>query len=158
MDLVVLPTDPVLTRTVLRRAVALTAGLQARISLVAVHSMTYPAPFRRATSAHAFLVDQLMELAGDCALPVNAQAVLARYCEDGFRFALRPESTVLVGTYRHFWPTSEERLARLLVSDGHKEALLYIEKGETTLDAMFVLMTILFLAVSWVFVKKCEKL
>ena len=46
----------------------------------------------------------------------------------------------------------------MLVSDGHKEALLYIEKGETTLDAMFVLMTILFLAVSWAVVKKCEKL
>ena len=90
MDLVVLPTDPVLTRSVLRRAVALTAGLQARISLAAVYSMTYPAPFRRATSAHTFLADQPMELAGDCALPVNAQVVLARYCEDGFRYALRP--------------------------------------------------------------------
>jgi hypothetical protein len=131
LELVVPYTDPELTRAVLRKAVALTAGLQARISLVAIHSMPYPAPFRCPTSAHAFLVDQLMELAGECAVPVNAQVVLARYREDGFRYALRPESTVLVGTYRHFWRTSEERLARVLVSVGHKVALLHIEKGKS---------------------------
>jgi hypothetical protein len=38
---------------------------------------------------------------------------------------------VLVGTYRRFWRTSEERLARTLVADGHKVALLHFEKGET---------------------------
>ena len=131
LELVVPYTDPELTRAVLRKAVALTAGLQARISLVAVHSMPYPAPFRCPTSAHAFLVDQLMELAGECTLPVNAQVVLARYREDGFRYAMRPDSTVLVSTYRHFWRTSEERLARMLVSDGHKVALLHIEKEKS---------------------------
>ena len=131
LELVVLHTDPVLTRMVLRKAVALTAGLQARISLVAVHSVPYPAPFRCPTSAYVFLVDQLMELTGECALPVNAQVVLARYREDGFRYALRPDSTVLVGTYRHLWRTSEERLARMLASDGHKVALLHIEKGKS---------------------------
>ena len=131
LELVVLHTDPVLTRTVLRKAVVLTAGLQARISLVAVHSVPYPAPFRCPTSAHAFLVDQLMELAGECALPVSVQVVLARYREDGFRYALRPESTVLMGTFPHFWRTSEERLARMLFSDGHKVALLHIKKGKS---------------------------
>ena len=56
---------------------------------------------------------------------------LARSREEGFRHALPPESTVLVGTRRHLWRTSEERLARMLVSDGHKVALLHIEKEET---------------------------
>jgi hypothetical protein len=63
---------------------------------------------------------------------VNPLVVLARSRQEGFRYALRPESTVLVGTYRHyFWRTSEERLARMLVSDGHKVALLHLEKEET---------------------------
>ncbi|HEY4974836.1 MAG TPA: hypothetical protein VII41_14585, partial [Steroidobacteraceae bacterium] len=57
--------------------------------------------------------------------------VLARSREEGFRYALRPDSTVLVASHRHFWRTSEERLARTLVADGHKVALLHIEKGET---------------------------
>lgn len=131
LELVVPYTDPDLARTLLRRAVALTAGLQARISLVAVHAVPFPAEFRCQASAHAFLVDQLTALAAECPLPVSPQVVLARSREEGFRYALRPESTVLVGTYRHFWRTSEERLARTLAADGHKVALLHIEQEKT---------------------------
>ena len=56
-------------------AVALTAGLQARICLVAVHAVPYPADFRCQQSTHAFLVDQLTALAADCPLPVNPLVV-----------------------------------------------------------------------------------
>ncbi|MGD0771287.1 MAG: hypothetical protein ABSC05_00545 [Candidatus Solibacter sp.] len=131
LELVVPYTNPDLTRALMRKAVALTAGLQARISLVAVHTVPFPADFHCATSTHTFLVDQLTELASECPLPVNPQVVLARSREEGFRYALRPESTVLLGTYRHLWRTSEERLARMLVSDGHKVALLHIEKEKS---------------------------
>jgi hypothetical protein len=128
LELVVPYTDPELTRASLRKAAALTAGLRAKISLVAVHSVPFPAPFQCPASTHAFLVDQLMALAAECPMPVNPQVVLARSREEGFRYVLRPESTVLVGTHRHFWRTSEERLARILAADGHKVALLHIEK------------------------------
>jgi hypothetical protein len=131
LELVVPYTDPALARALLRKAVALTAGLQARISLVAVHAVPFPADFHCPASTHAFLVDQLTELAAGCPMPVDPLVVLARSHEEGFRYALRPESTVLVGTRRHFWRTSEECLARMLVSDGHKVALLHIEKEET---------------------------
>jgi hypothetical protein len=129
LELVVPYTDPYLARVLLRKAAALTAGLQASISLVAVHAVPFPADFHCATAAHTFLVDQLMELAAECPLPVKPQVVLARSREEGLRYALRPESTVLVGTHRHLWRTSEERLAHMLASDGHKVALLYIEQG-----------------------------
>ena len=110
LELVVPYTDPDLARALLRKAV----------------------DFHCATSTHTFLVDRLTELASECPLPVNPLVVLARSRQEGFRYALRPESTILVGTYRHyFWRTSEERLARMLVSDGHKVALLHIEKEET---------------------------
>jgi hypothetical protein len=128
LELVVPYTDPDLTRALLRKAAALTAGLQAHIALVAVHTVPFPADFTCPKSTHSFLVDKLMELAAECPLPVNPQVVLARSREEGFRYALPPDSTVLVGTHRHFWRTSEERLARMLVADGHKVALLHIEK------------------------------
>ena len=131
LELVVPYTDPELARALLRKAVALTTGLQARIFLVAIHTVPFPADFRSQASTHAFLVDRLTELATECPLPVNPQVVLARSREEGFRYALRPESTVLVGTHRHFWRTSEERLARTLLTDGHKVALLHIEWGQT---------------------------
>jgi hypothetical protein len=131
LELVVPYTDPDMARALLRKAAALTAGLQARISLLAVHAVPFPADFRCPFSIRTFLVDQLTGLAAECPLPVNPQVVLARSRDDGFRYALRPESTVLVGTRRHLWRTSEERLARTLAADGHKVALLHIEKGKT---------------------------
>ena len=131
LELVVPYTDPDLARATLRKAAALTAGLQAHISLVAVHSVPFPADFSCSSATHTFLVDQLIELATACPLPVHPQVVLARSREEGFRYVLRPESTVLVGSHRHLWRTSEERLARKLAADGHKVALLHIEKGKT---------------------------
>jgi hypothetical protein len=128
LELVVPYTDPELTRTLLRKAAAMTAGLQARIFLVAVHAVPFPADFHCQSSTHAFLVEKLTALAAECPLPVNPQVVLARSRQEGFRYALHPESTVLVGAHRHPWRTSEERLARMLAADGHKVALLHVEK------------------------------
>ena len=130
LELVVPYTDPDLARAILRKAAALTAGLQARISLVAIHAVPFPADFHCAQSTHSFLVEQLTLLAAECALPVNPQVVVARSRQDGFRYVLEPGSTVLVGSRRHLWRTSEERLAHTLAADGHKVALLHIEKGK----------------------------
>ena len=126
IELVVPYTDLAVTRALMKRAALLTTGLKARITLVAVHTVPYPAAFTCPTATHAFLVEQLLELAGECSMPVNPQVVLARSREEGFRYALKSESTILLGTYRHFWRTDEEKLARMLVADGHKVALLHI--------------------------------
>lgn len=127
IELVVPFTDPQATRAVLEKARALTAGLNARVMLVAIHALPYPSAFTCPTATHAFLVDQLLELANACPMPVASQVVLARSREDGFRHALKTESTVIVGTRKHLWRTSEERLAKMLVADGHKVILLHID-------------------------------
>lgn len=128
LEVVVPYTDPVLARALLRKAVALTSGLQARISLIAVHAVPLPADLCWTVSTQAFLMDQLKDAAADCPLPVHPQVVLARSREDGFRYALAPESIVLVGTRRHILRTSEERLAGMLASAGHKVSLLHIAR------------------------------
>jgi hypothetical protein len=127
IDLVVPFTGIETTRAVLARAQSLTAGLNARISLVAVHALPYPTTFTCPTATHTFLVDQLMELAGECPFPVASHVVLARSREEGFRHVLKAEATVLLGAHRHFWRTAEERLARMLVSDGHKVVLVHVD-------------------------------
>ena len=126
VELVIAHTDWTMTTAILKRAAELTAGLNARVVLLAVHTVPYPASFASAAASHAHLVEQLVELAGQSTLPVTPQVVLARGREEGFRYALKPESTVLVGSHKHLWQTAEERLARTLVSDGHKVALLHI--------------------------------
>jgi hypothetical protein len=127
LELVVPYTVPTVTRAVLGRVESFTAGLNARISLIAVHSVPYATTFGCPTSTHAFLVEQLLELSADCRLPVNAQVILARSRDEGLRFALKPESTVLLGTRRRRWRTPEERLARKLASGGNKVVLIYVD-------------------------------
>jgi hypothetical protein len=114
------------TAAVLQRAAVLTAGLHARILLVAVHTLPYPLPFVCPSMVHAHLVEQLLELASHCPLAVETQVVLARYRLEGFRYALKPGSTVLVATRRRPWWTEEEKLARALAQAGHKVVLLRI--------------------------------
>jgi hypothetical protein len=127
IEIVVPYTEWAVTRAVLERVAGLTAGLNVAITLVAVHTIPYPATFGCPTAVHAHLVEQLVDLASHCPLPVNPQVVLARSREEGFRHVLRPESTVLVGSRKHWWRSNEESLARSLARDGHKVALLHVE-------------------------------
>ena len=126
MQLVVVHTEKALTAAVLPRVAGLVSGLDARIQLLAVHAVPFPASFASASASHAHLVAQLSDLAGQCPLLVTPQVVMARYRHEGFRFALPEESTVLVGTRRRPWRTHEERLASALANDGHKVVLLRV--------------------------------
>jgi len=126
MQFVVVHTEPSVTAAVLKRAAELVAGLNANILLLAVHTVPFPAPFNSASASHAHLVGELADLASQCALPVTSHVVMARYRDEGFRFLLQEESTVLIGTKKRPWPTQEERLARLLAKDGHKVTLLHV--------------------------------
>jgi len=115
-----------LTQAVLERAAGLTAGLNARVMLVAIHTVPYPAQFECQAIVHAHLVQQLVDLATQCPLPVEPQVVLARSRVEGFRHVLSDRSMVLLGTRKHWWRTQEEVLARALARDGYNVALLHI--------------------------------
>jgi hypothetical protein len=126
MEVVVPYTEWGITEALLKRTAALTAGLNVRLTLVAVNAIPYPAAFPGPTAVQAHLVEQLEALAGQCMLPVQAQVVVARSREEGFRHMMRPDSMVLVGTRKRPWRTAEERLAKMLVNDGHKVALVHV--------------------------------
>jgi hypothetical protein len=119
-------TDPEVTSAVLERAALLAAGLKAQVHLIAVHTAPYPLPFGCPAAEHASLVERLVDLASHCRLPVRPQVVLARYWNDGFQYALKPESTVVIGARGRLWQTQEEKLARRLAHEGHKVVLLHI--------------------------------
>lgn len=127
MEIVVPFTEWAVTEAALRKVTQLTAGLNVRVTLVAVHTAPYPASFWFPAAIHAYLVEQLTELASRCPFPVTPQVVLARGREEGLCFVLKPESTVLLGARRHFWRTSEERLARTLAHVGHKVVLMHVD-------------------------------
>jgi len=120
-------TEWAVTEAVMDRVVAFTAKLDATVTLIAVHTIPYPMSFGCPALVHARLVEQLIDLASRCPLPVNPMVVLARSCAEGFRHALKPESTVLVGTRRRLWKTTEERIAEALAHAGHHVALVHVE-------------------------------
>jgi hypothetical protein len=127
IEIVVPYTEWSLGEAVLKRAALLTAGLNATIRLIAVHSLPYPLPFRCPASVHAQLVEQLVDLASRSPLRVDAQVVLARYQDEGFRHVLKPHSVVLIGARKQLWRTREERLACSLAQEGHQVSLVHID-------------------------------
>ena len=127
LDVVVPYTEWSVTDALLKRAVEFTAGLNARLTLVAVHTVPYAEPFGCPAAVHAHLVEQLVDLASRCPLPVNPQVVLARGRAECFAYVLKPKSIVLLGARKHWWRTEEEKLARSLARDGHKVVLLHVE-------------------------------
>ena len=127
LELVVPYTDPVLAREALRRAAALTAGPGS--AHAAAGGARGTVSRRLPLSGHRptlFWWSNWPRWRSECPLPVTPQVVLARSREDGLRFALNPGSTVLVGTRKRLWRTSEERLARMLAADGHKVVLVHV--------------------------------
>lgn len=128
LEVVVIHRESSVTAAVLQRAGELVAGLNARILLLAVHTVPFPASYASAAVSHGHLVGQLVDLADGCAVPAMAQVVMARDLGEGIRYVLKPESTVLVGARRRLWKTPEERLARTLAREGHKVALLYVDR------------------------------
>jgi hypothetical protein len=128
MEVAVPYTEWSVTSAVLRHAVTLATGLNVRIQLIAVHTTPYPASIGAPALVHAHLVEQLVDLANCCPMPVNPQVVLARYWDQGFRYAMKPQSTVLVGTRSRLWRTHEEKLAQALAREGHQVILLHIDK------------------------------
>lgn len=127
IELAIPYTDSFLAGAVLERAMALSEGLNARVSLVAVHAAPYPLEFGCPSSTHAFLVERLTELAGRCGLPVTAEVIMARSQEEGFRHAFHRSALVLVGSRKRLWRTPEEKLARALARDGRQVVLMHLE-------------------------------
>jgi len=117
----------VLADAVLQRTAVLAGGLNVRVRLVAVHSVPYAVSFGCPAAVHAHLVEQLVDLASRCPFPVEPQVVMARGWVEGFEYAMHPDSTVLVGTRKHFWRTREESLARDLARGGHNVALIHVQ-------------------------------
>lgn len=126
MQLVVVHSEQSVTAAVLKRASELVSGLNASVLLLAVHTVPYPAAFASASASHAYLIEQLADLASQCSLPVTPHIVMARYREEGFQYVLQEESMVLVGTKKRLWQTREERLACILANAGHKVALFHV--------------------------------
>lgn len=127
MEIVIPYTEWQLGVAALERAAVFAAKLPTAIRLIAVHTVPYPMPFACPAAAHAYIVEQLIDLASRSPLPVLPQVVLARSRSEGFSSAMCENSVVLMTSRRRPWRTAEERLANEFATQGHEVGLFYVE-------------------------------
>ena len=100
----------------LRTASGLARGLGARVT---VH---VPPPV-----SVSFAEQQLLAVAGDQPVETNIQMYLCRDLTETIRRVLKPDSVVVIGGRKLWWPTPEKKLAAILKRDGHRVILTHAD-------------------------------
>jgi hypothetical protein len=127
LDIEVLFTSERATQSALRTAAKLAASLGARIALIAVQVVPYPAPLDRPPIDVAFTQNRLRALAERASVDATLRIYLTRDRREGLAGILKPRSLIVLGARKRWWPTAETRLARKLQSLGHEVVIAETE-------------------------------
>jgi hypothetical protein len=122
----VLFTTPEATRTALDKAAKLAGDLDARIRLIAPQVVPYPLQLTQPTIAPEFTSQRARALMEGANLEAEIEVCLCREALDAALLVLQPDSLVLIGGRRRFWPTAETRLAGQLRQRGLR--VLFIDQ------------------------------
>ena len=97
----------------------LARDLGARVTLLAAQVVPYPLPLERPPVAVEFTERALLWMVSDEEVETAIEVRLCRDSEETIRQALAPESVVVMGGRRRWWPIREWLLAWKLRRDGH---------------------------------------
>jgi hypothetical protein len=114
------------TPETLRAASKLASGLGARVTVHVTHVIPYPLALKCPPVPVEFAEDALLQMARGLAVETDIRVYLCRDRTETIRHALRPDSVVVIGNRRRWWPTREQKLAELLKRDGHRVILIGI--------------------------------
>ncbi len=127
LNLQVVFTDAARTRAALATAGQFARGLDARITILAAQVVPYPLPLGRPPVPVEFTERTLRSLASEQTVPAAVELAVELYlCRDRnetIRKVLKPDSLVVIGGWKRWWPTAENRLEKLLRRDGHRVIL-----------------------------------
>jgi hypothetical protein len=123
-EIVVLHTGSKLTPAAIEAAANLTKGLNFRLVVIAVHILPYPLQLTAVAAMKEHLEAELARVTERSAMPVAARIVFARDLAEAFRQSVHPESLVLIGERRRWWPTRASKWARELAKCGFRTALI----------------------------------
>src|ERR1019366_6823868 len=116
-------TDPQATAAALKNAGSFGRELGAFIRVRAAIPFPYPLPFDKPPVSVRFTEGLLSDLVCRLELGPFEPSVHLYLCRDQVETllqALRPNSLVVIGGRKHWWPTAERRMARALRSKGHR--------------------------------------
>jgi hypothetical protein len=123
LDLQVIFTSFPRTRAALAAAASLAAGLQARVTILAAQVVPYPLPLEEPPVAVEFTEQKLWQMAAEQESGASIAVYLCRDREETIRQVLLPESVVVIGGRKWWWPSAEQHLAKTLRRDGHRVIL-----------------------------------
>lgn len=115
------------TAETLNVASGLARGLGARVTVHVAQVIPYPLALKSPPVSVQFAEEQLLTVAGEQPVETSIQMYLCRDLTETIRRVLKPESVVVIGGRKRWWPTCEQRLARTLRRDGHHVILTHAD-------------------------------
>ena len=111
----------------LHAASGLARGLGARVTVHVPQVIPYPLELKAPPVSVQFAEQQLLALAGEQPVETTIQMYLCRDLTETIRRVLKPDSVVVIGGRKRWWPTPEQRLAAILRRDGHHVILTHAD-------------------------------
>jgi hypothetical protein len=108
------------TLAALKKAAALADRLGARITLLVPQVVPYPLPLESPPVLLEWNERRFRVIAEECPVETTVHIYLCRDRVQTLLAVLRPDSLVVVGGRKRWWPTPESSLARRLRRGGHK--------------------------------------
>jgi len=119
----VLFTTPSETRIALKRAAALSAGLDAEILLIVPQIVPFPLELDNPPVALDFVSHQLLSIVESVDADLDGYVYLCRDRLQTFLYVLRANSITVLGIRRRWLFSRTERLARVMRRHGHQVIL-----------------------------------
>jgi hypothetical protein len=127
LEVTVLFTTTSGTGVALESAAELAKDLQAIVQLVMLQVVPYPLRLESPPVPLQLTAQQLCNLAITTGIETEIVIILCRDKQQSLIQALKPQSVVVLGGSRRWWPSRERKLARTLRSQGHKVVLVNLK-------------------------------
>lgn len=130
LDINVVFTTPQGSRTALQAAENLAEGLESRIFFVVPQVVPRSFSLTSPPIPVPFIEERCTAMAEECEgnAEIRIQVYLCTDLHDCVLHALKPRSLVVIGGRKRWWPTAEQRLARLLQDCGHH--VIFVPAGD----------------------------
>jgi hypothetical protein len=120
LQVTVLFTTPLGISAALESAAELARELHAMIQLVMLQVVPYPTRLESPPVPLQFTVQQLCNLAITTGFETEIVIILCRDKQQSLIQTLKPQSLIVLGSSRRWWPFPERKLAKMLRSKGHQ--------------------------------------
>jgi hypothetical protein len=134
LEVNVIFTEPEATAAALKAAESLAQGLGAYIRLRSAIAVPLRLPLNQSPVSIRFMERLLSDLVGQAGLDQSQLTGHVYVCRDrikAFLHVLKPNSLVVIGGRKHWWPTETSRLAEKFRAKGHRVVFVGVREQAT---------------------------